>query len=433
MERNNIIQKKTKSTILIVDDEPINFQVIEALLEKGKYQLHYVDNGQAAISNLDRVQPDLILLDVMMPGMSGLEVCQQIKALSQWSFVPIIMVTALRSKQDLANCLALGADDFISKPVEKLELRARVQAMLRISHQHQQLECALEQLKSAQTHIIQNEKMSSLGRLVAGIAHEVNNPINFIGGNIEYIEENVNGLIDVIRPYQEKTPEIGYKLYQKLQSLKFQSLDLEFLRQDLPKAFKSVKKGVERIETIVSNLMKFAHLNESGTKDIDIHHSLGNILFLLDNRLNKTGQAIPIQLVKFYGDIPSIHGHPALLNQALMNILSNAIDALDSNLVSDVGQHSSQDIEAQLKQITLKTEAVDNSWVKIAIADNGPGIPLDIQSHIFEPFFTTKSVGDGIGMGLSISYQIITERHGGTLECLSTPNQGTEFIIHLPV
>ncbi|NEQ54881.1 MAG: response regulator [Leptolyngbya sp. SIO3F4] len=135
----------TKSSILIVDDEPLNFDVIEALLEQERYQLYYIDNGKSAINNLDKYQPDLILLDVMMPGMNGIEVCQKIKLLPRWSSVPIIMITALKSKQDLAKCLAIGADDFISKPVDKLELRARVQAMLRISHQHQQLEHTLEQ------------------------------------------------------------------------------------------------------------------------------------------------------------------------------------------------------------------------------------------------------------------------------------------------
>ncbi|NEQ55742.1 MAG: histidine kinase, partial [Leptolyngbya sp. SIO3F4] len=330
-------------------------------------------------------------------------------------------------------CLAIGADDFISKPVDKLELRARVQAMLRISHQHQQLEHTLEQLKSAQAHILQSEKMSALGRLVAGIAHEVNNPITFISGNIEYIEESVNGLVETIYSYQQKPPEVGYELYQKLQSLKLQSLDFEFLKKDLPKAFRSIKVGVERIEEIVSNLVMFAHLNESGQKYIDIHKSLENILFLLDNRLTLNSQALPIQLVKSYGDIPLVYGYPDLLNQALMNILSNAIDAFELDLCSSVEQQYPQDILAQSRQIALKTTLVDNRWVRIEIADNGFGMTPETKSHIFDPFFTTKSVGEGIGMGLSISYQIITEGHGGTLECFSTQNKGSEFIIHLPI
>lgn len=456
------MQRNSQASILVVDDESINFDLIEATLGPKSYQFHYVDNGIDAISNLDKFRPDLILLDVMMPGMTGVEICQHIKTLPQWSFVPIIMVTALNSKEDLAKCLSHGADDFISKPVNELELKSRVQAMLRITHKHQQLEDALQELKAAQVQVIQNEKMSGLGRLVAGLAHEINNPLTFISGNLAYLEGVINNLIETLDDCQgtsqkidsshqkqkigvsdprysflEKilTSNVVYRSFHTLnqQRQKLESLDFEYLKQDLPDTFKSIKTGIERVESIISSLMMFSHLNESGKKDTDIHQNIDNILLILKHRLNENDHQLPIQVTKSYDDIPSIHVHPALLNQALMNILNNAIDALESQSGLDTEEETSQNSLTHQKQITLKTSIADDHWLKIEISDNGPGMIPEVQSHIFEPFFTTKPVGQGLGMGLSISYQIITELHGGKLECFSTPNERTTLIISLPM
>ncbi|NJL01111.1 MAG: sensor histidine kinase [Spirulinaceae cyanobacterium SM2_1_0] len=286
-----------------------------------------------------------------------------------------------------------------------------------------QLEQTLTELRETQSQLVQAEKMSSLGQLVAGIAHEINNPVNFIYGNLLYVQEYVNGLLTVLKAYQSHYPQVVAEIADLAEEN-----DLDFLQEDLPRVLDSMKAGAERIRQIVLSLRNFSRLDESDLKATDIHEGLDSTLLILQHRLREKPGFAPITLKREYGDLPLVYCYPGLLNQVFMNILSNAIDALKAS-------------RAQLEplatplapEIVIQTCVLDEHWVEIAIADNGSGIPDSVQQQIFNPFFTTKPVGEGTGLGLSICYQIITERHRGKLECQSELGQGTTFRIRIPM
>jgi two-component system, NtrC family, sensor kinase len=279
----------------------------------------------------------------------------------------------------------------------------------------QQLEKTLKKLKETQSQVIQSEKMSSLGHLVAGIAHEINNPVNFIHGNITHAHHYTQDLLDLIQRYQTTYPTPPTAIAQQIEDI-----DLDFLQIDLPKTLSSMKMGTERIREIVKSLRNFSRIDEIGAKAVDIHEGIDSTLLILHNRLGKADGRNPIAIEKHYGELPPIECFAGQLNQVFMNILANAMDALEEDESNPAGK------------ITITTAITADAWISIVIHDNGPGIPDEIQSKIFDPFFTTKPIGKGTGMGMSISYQIITENHGGTLTLKSTPETGTTFTILIP-
>ena len=293
------------------------------------------------------------------------------------------------------------------------------QLITSLQHQTRALERTLQNLKNAQAQLIQTEKMSSLGQMVAGVAHEINNPVSFIYGNIVYATEHSQALLKLIELYRQEyidtTPSI-----QELT----EEIELDFLIEDLPKVLSSMKIGAERIREIVLTLRNFSRLDEADMKAVNIHEGIDSTLIILQSRLKPKGDWREIQIVKQYGNLPEVECYAGQLNQVLMNMLNNAIDALISQ---------AQMIEAFEPTILIATEIVDSEWVKIKIKDNGIGISSSAQKRIFDPFFTTKPIGQGTGLGLSISYQIVTEKHRGHLKCVSEPGKGTEFLIHLPV
>ncbi|AFZ03023.1 PAS domain-containing protein [Calothrix sp. PCC 6303] len=278
----------------------------------------------------------------------------------------------------------------------------------------QELEDTIKKLASTQSQLIQTEKMSSLGHLVAGIAHEINNPSNFIYGNITFAQEYIQRLLDLLELYQQCYPNPI-----KVIKLQIKAIELDFIREDLPLLLASIEDGAERIAEIVTSLRNFSRLDEAEYKSVDIHQGIDNTLKLLEYRLKSQSRRAEIKVIKEYANIPLIYCYVGQLNQVVMNILMNAIDALEE---SDTVQ----------PKIDISTEIDQNKFFVMTISNNGSIIPHNIQQKIFDPFFTTKSVGKGTGMGLSISYQIITEKHGGTLECISEPDVGTKFIIKIP-
>jgi signal transduction histidine kinase len=267
---------------------------------------------------------------------------------------------------------------------------------------------------------VQTEKMSGLGQLVAGVAHEINNPVNFIHGNIHHINQYCQDLLGLLQIYQREYPTGNPAVNEAVEEM-----DLAFILSDLPKLLSSVKTGTSRIRTIVLSLRNFSRMDEAEYKQVDLHEGLANSLVILQHRLKASDARQEIQVIQDYGDLPAIECYAGQMNQVFMNILTNAIDALgDCCLV---------DGTAWQPTIHIVTRQLDADWVTIYFRDNGPGMDETVRSKLFDPFFTTKAVGKGTGLGLSISYQIVVEQHGGQLDCRSVLGEGTEFRVKIPV
>ncbi|WP_341734432.1 ATP-binding protein [Microcoleus sp. EPA2] len=292
-----------------------------------------------------------------------------------------------------------------------------------LNEQVQQLKITLEELHRTQSQIVQSEKMSALGQMVAGIAHEINNPVNFVHGNLRHINLYIQDLFRLLDSYQKQYPNPPQSLQNELDDI-----DINFLTQDMTKILQSMKVGTDRIRDIVLSLRNFSRLDQAEFKPVDLHQGIDNTLMILQHRLQANEERPAIEIVKEYAELPFVECYAGQLNQVFMNLLSNAIDALEE---SNAG-HSFEDIVTKSNRIWIKTTTIEPDWVQIAIADNGTGIPEKSRSRLFDPFFTTKPVGKGTGLGLSISYQV-AQKHGGKLWCDSTLGKGTNFIIEIPI
>ena len=288
----------------------------------------------------------------------------------------------------------------------------------------QTVQAEFSALRQNYAQYLQTEKMASLGQLVAGLAHEINNPVNFIYGNLKYVEDYAQDLLHLVQLYQTHYPQP----VAAIQAATTES-DLEFLLADLPKLLESMKVGTERIRQLVLSLRHFSRLDEAAVKAVDIHEGIESTLLLLEHRLKATPQRAAITVVKAYGRLPPVQCYPGPLNQVWMNLLANAVDAVEE--ASTLAQ--AQGLPDRLGTITVRTFMDADEQVHIDMTDNGLGIPVDVQTRIFDPFFTTKVVGQGTGLGLSISYQIVTQKHGGTLTFTSSPEAGTTFSVQLPL
>ena len=307
------------------------------------------------------------------------------------------------------------------------EMKLREEATNFANTKNIELELTIRQLHETQFSLIQAEKMSSLGQLVAGITHEVNNPISFISGNLEHCKAYLISLLNLVKIYQDTYPEIIPEIAQITEEI-----DFDYLQEDLPKLLNSMKDGAVRIRDIMKSLRTFSHLDEVGKKFVDLHQNLDAITLLLENRCQATASHPGVKIIKNYGDLPLVECYPGLLNQALINIFNNALDSLQQ----PENQRTLATINRELGTIAISTITTTRNGkeaIELRIQDNGVGISEFVKQCLFNPFFTTKPVGKGTGMGLAISYQIITEKHQGSLECISTSGAGAEFIIYLPL
>ena len=302
-----------------------------------------------------------------------------------------------------------------------------VQAKLKSQQSEQEvkgLEKTLQDLHRNQAQLVQTEKMASLGQLVAGVAHEINNPVNFIHGNLSHMDEYAQNLLKLIHLYQKHYPHPVSEIQAEADTV-----DLEFLQEDLPQILTSMKIGSDRIRQIVLSLRNFSRMDEADYKAVDIHEGLESTLLILQHRLKAKPEHLVIEIIKEYDNLPLVKCYPGQLNQVFMNILTNAIDALEEVKAKGIDRES----QKNPSQITIRTSIIDSKLIEISISDNGIGMSKSVLNRIFDPFFTTKSIGKGTGMGMPISYQIVTEKHGGKLDCFSAPGQGTKFIIQIPV
>ncbi len=288
-----------------------------------------------------------------------------------------------------------------------------------LKQQNIYLQETLEKLKKTQAQLIHAEKMSGLGQMVAGVAHEMNNPVTFISCNLKYVNEYTKYLLDLVHIFQKNSPNLPDEIAAKIEEI-----ELDHIKEDFPKLLGSIARGANRISEIVKSLRIFSHLDEANIKYVDIHAGINSTLLILQARLKN--QPFHIEVIKDYGELPLVHCYASALNQVIMNIINNAIDALETKF------YQNKFAEEQ-PTICIRTEKLENDWIGIYISDNGLGIKEYNCSKIFDPFFTTKPVGQGIGLGLSISYQIIVEHHKGKIKCISSPKKGAEFAIEIPI
>lgn len=426
MDSNKNLVESQNFDILIVDDTPENIRFLSTMLADQGYQVRKALTGKMALTAAQATTPDLILLDINMPQMNGYETCEQLKQNEATASVPVIFLSALNDVVDKVKAFQVGGVDFITKPFQFEEVLVRIQTHLQIqvlqSQLHlknSQLEKALESLKQMQAQLLRKEKLSGLGQLVAGVCHEINNPVSFIAGNLKPAQDSIQTLLELIDAYQKEYPEPSPAI-----KILVEEAELDFLVSDLQNMMRSMRTGVDRIGSIVLALRIFSRLGESDIKSTDIHECLDSTLLLLHHRFAEDPTMPDIEIIKNYGELPLVTCHSSEMNQVFLSLLTNAIDALQEKF-----SHSNPAQENPIIQIT--TELNIPKQILIRIKDNGIGISDEVEKHLFEPFFTTKPVGQGIGLGLATSYQIVVERHKGSLNYCASAGI-TEFIIEIP-
>ncbi|HBL12733.1 MAG TPA: urea ABC transporter substrate-binding protein [Cyanobacteria bacterium UBA11162] len=352
----------------------------------------------------------------------GVVVCEHYRESRPWSDREVEVIAAV------VDQLATAIDQ------AELYAQSRTAAALATA-QAEQLKKALHDLHAYQAQLVQTEKMSTLGTLVAGVAHEINNPTSFIYGNLHYAKEYTQDLLELVLLYQKYYPDPTPEIQAHMQSV-----ELDFLIKDLPKTLSSMEIGAERIRHLVLSLRNFSRTDQASMQPVNIHEGIESTLLILRNRLKSNGQRPDIELVKDYGELPLVECYPSQLNQVFMNLLGNAIDALEEwndlwgmGKMKPLSRGDCTTKNSRIPTIWIRTELLDANRVVVKIADNGGGISEDVKLKLFDPFFTTKPIGKGTGLGLSISYQIVVEKHRGILRCESIPGERTEFVIEVPV
>lgn len=468
-----------KGDILIIDDEPDNLRVLSTILESSGYQVRQATNGDTGIRTANLQLPDLILLDILMPEIDGYQVCQQFKNDSATSDIPIIFFSALGMGHDKAKGFSVGAVDFISKPFEIEEVLARVEHQLTIrklqtqlekknqelklqnsrlrseicirqkteaelrssqaqlSVKNQELQTALTNLEKTQWQLIQSEKMSSLGELATQLAHEIDTPLNSIYSNLKYVSDYGRSLINIIEIYAKHCQKETCSLSNREILKEIRNHELNFMLYDYSQVLHSMTTGVKQIDKIVSSMLYFSRSDKGEFNQVDVRQGIDSVLTILQSRLNPQTNRKPIQVKQNYNNIPLIQGSKTQLNQVFMKILDNAIDALEEKLkIAD--EKFVPTIKISTKFLETKNHQsnsprLSDKVVEICISDNGIGVPSENQNKVFEPFFTTKNSEKKAGLGLSLSYSIIVEKHGGELKFYSKPTQATEILIRLPL
>lgn len=416
--------------ILIAEDDYVSRLLVRKAVMKIGHEAVVTENGREAWEAFQAGKPDMVITDWMMPEMDGIELCKRIRASKEEIYTYVILLTAKDKTTDLVEVFDAGADDYIIKPFKPDELRSRIKSGERIATlesrhyalqakllvKNEKLDKALKDLKATQAQALQSEKMASIGQLAAGVAHEINNPIGFVGSNLDALTDYFNDYESLLDQYKiigsllENGDAGEDKVREQLKAIREHESDIEidYLKEDIPDLLNDCIDGTRRVGQIVADLKNFAHPGNDKQMLMDINKGIESTLNVVANEVKYKAK-----VTKDYGDIPSVEGFPQKINQVFMNIFVNAAQAIEEK-----------------GDITIKTYA-EGSDVKISIADNGSGIPEENLNKIFDPFFTTKEVGKGTGLGMNIVYNIIKE-HNGNIEVESEMGKGTCFTITLP-
>ena len=398
--------------ILVADDHLVTRKMLQGILEKNEYEVVTAEDGTQAWDILTSESDiRLAIVDWIMPGMNGIEICRKLQEEHKSDFIYVILLTAKEGMENLTAALEAGASDYITKPFEKEELLGR----LRVG----------ERIIALQLQLAQSQKMESIGQLAAGIAHEINTPTQYVGDNAKFIQESFDDIMNMLDKYAtlleaNKKNTVSDDLITEIDSF-IKDLDMAYLTTELPRAIRQSIEGVEQVSGIVQAMKDFAHPAVEGKASIDINKAIESTIIVVGNKWKYAAK-----IETYYGtNLPSISGWPAELNQVILNLIVNAADAI-KKVTNDSSETKSKGI------ITIETRR-DKNWVEIRISDTGYGISQDIQDKVFNPFFTTKDTGKGSGQGLSIAHAIVVKKHNGTITFETEKNNGTTFIVRLPV
>jgi len=401
----------------------VTLEVVQELLGREGHQVRVALDAGGGLELARELSPDAIVCDGTSAQIDWLEVCRRVKADRELATAYFVLLTTPEQFEELQE-LDAPFDDFLFKPIVKQELLGRVRAGMRSRELKLSLERTEQELQLSCDRIVQSEKMSSLGELVSGIAHEINNPITFIYSNLTHVQSYATDLIELLRLYQKQFVNPGAEIMQKQQDM-----EVEFIFNDLLKIVSSMRTGSDRIRQIILSVQDFSRSDRSGWQLFDISDGLENILLLLQHRLPAREGRRDIKVMKEYGNLPQVECYAGQLNQAFLNIINHAIDALEEST-----QELEESESVKFKPVILiSTQVIDAQRISIEIADNSLAISEDITDQISDSFLMRKPAEDSRALGLAVSYQIIVEQHKGELKCFSEPGKGTKFRIEIPL